>query len=289
MREYLLQQLKKACDQYQLSPDVFFSSVALMDFFMDNHSIEASHLDIVPLTALCLQAKVDEKDRNIPKPTEVIVKCAPSRLSPYTLDEYEYMERMFINLFQWRFLYPTPHTFVRYFMQYLINDEEIKKIGWTYDVSLSDLKKEIEAIIESLLFKITENIQFYDYKSSEIAASIIYVTRGILKFPKIWTHELRVVTCYTEEQIKNCTDYLLSIYDTSANQKNEGFGDSLDPADDCSYEIYSDSVHTSVGTKRKLKNGRNENDSGFGYSSDGTLSPSPCSSSSAITDLSLPD
>ncbi|XP_076333751.1 cyclin J isoform X9 [Tachypleus tridentatus] len=115
-RQFLVEWLIDICKKRNLSTPVQHLAIYLLDYFMDNHSIQREQLQLVTLGCLLVAAKFEEKDNLIPKTSELNQTVD----NMYNLHEFVQMELALVEFFHWDLMVPTTAHFVEYYEHYCV-------------------------------------------------------------------------------------------------------------------------------------------------------------------------
>lgn len=142
-------------------------AVYILDIFMDNHYIATEQLLLLANTCLLIagrllikifainkfifSAKIEENSKTTPK----IAELDAFLNSNYSLDDYKSLEVIILNFFNWYVMFPTPAHYTHYYMQEVLNYDDIRLKKTT----LREILLELLSFTRKYLNAITEGNQ----------------------------------------------------------------------------------------------------------------------------------
>lgn len=112
-RNQLVEHLKLIATNKGFAYSTLHLSVYLMDIFMDNHEITSDKLLLVANVCLLLAAKLEESSFNVPQ----IDQLNKTVGNHYSVKDYESLQVMILEFFNWGIFFPTAAYYTHYFMQ----------------------------------------------------------------------------------------------------------------------------------------------------------------------------
>jgi len=178
-------------------------AVKLIDLFMDGHDIQNPQLYLVCLGALLLAAKIEEKDGNVPRCSQLntFVK------NYFPLSDFFSLELVMLNFFNWNICLPTPCYFTSLLLPHAIQPSDHHNAG----PILSFIKAQayFQEYVEFFLKVSLCDVSFIDTLPSLLAASVIAAARRAFGLSPSWPDSLEVLTGYVEDQLSHLTTLLL--------------------------------------------------------------------------------
>lgn len=127
-RKQLIEHLKQFAIHKRLAFCTLHLAVYLMDIFMDNHAIKPNKLLLVANVSILLAAKLEESHFNIP----LIEQLNDAVTNEYSNTDYERLQLMMLEFFNWSIFFPTAAYYTHYFLQAAIDQSDLEETGKTY-------------------------------------------------------------------------------------------------------------------------------------------------------------
>ncbi|XP_076333741.1 cyclin J isoform X3 [Tachypleus tridentatus] len=222
-RQFLVEWLIDICKKRNLSTPVQHLAIYLLDYFMDNHSIQREQLQLVTLGCLLVAAKFEEKDNLIPKTSELNQTVD----NMYNLHEFVQMELALVEFFHWDLMVPTTAHFVEYYEHYCVCTTDFhagrplpalpkaRVCAQHYNDYFLDL-----SIRVACKFCFVDHT-FLQFPPSMVAAAIIAATRICLLISPVWPRFLQKLTYYTSEELSPCIEIMLRLLETEERNSTE--------------------------------------------------------------------
>lgn len=199
MRAILLDWLIEVHLKFKLQQETFFLTINLIDRYLDKKTIQRTKLQLVGITSMFIACKYEEIYAPEVKDFVFITDKA------YTNEEVLSMERDILGTVNFDVTVPSSLRFIELYNYYISFDETV----YCFMHYLLDL-----SVVDYRMLK---------YKSSLIAASVVYVSIKLLHKENIIRNEkieediklLYLLSEYTEEEIKICAKDVCMIYDYS--------------------------------------------------------------------------
>lgn len=220
-RSCLVDLICSVAEAEDLSRTTVHLGVYLMDIFMDNHNIIAERLKLIALSSLILASKIEERESNVLKITEVNMMVNNS----YPLNDYRYMEVLILRFMDWNLLVPTAAQFIEFFVSEMITDEDLVSTSLVIDDSNINNKMS-QAIF--LAFQFLE-VALYDcvimHKTpSKVAASCIAATRIYMQLLIPWPDHLVTLTSFELDDLYCIVEMLIDRKETLSLRINTDSG-----------------------------------------------------------------
>ncbi|XP_052809179.1 uncharacterized protein LOC128237629 [Mya arenaria] len=182
VRTVLMDWLIQVQNHQELSQFTLHLCANLIDKFLAKQRVLLNVVQLVGITALLLAAKYYERF-----PPDIVDLC---RLTDdtYVPDQVLKMERCMLRKLDFDLNMPGPIVFVERFL--MVNDCENKHLIESMSVFLLDLT-------------LTE-LSYVHFCPSMLAASAIYVARGLLACAELWNPSFVHYTKYTEKDLDEC-------------------------------------------------------------------------------------
>lgn len=188
LRAGLLEWIIEVHDLKGLMPETLYLAINIVDRYLSvTPNIASTQLDLLGIAALLISSKYEE---------ETWPLTVNGGVGDYSKDQILAMEKAVLYRLNWYLSFPTPYVFaVRYAKASLPSDKEM----------------------EDMVFFFTE-LALIDYSvtvrnnPSRLAASAAYAARCTLKKTPLWTETLKHYTGYSEDQVKDCGQRLMSVH-----------------------------------------------------------------------------
>jgi len=204
--EKRLQLIEWSCevaDKLGLCANTLHLATKLVDLFMDGHDIQDPQLYLVCLGALLLAAKIEEKDGNVPRFTQLNIFVK----NYFPLSDFFSLELVMLNYFNWNIVFPTPCYFTNLLFPHSILHTDFHNSGPI--LSFPKAQAYFQEYVQFFLrVSLTDNM-FLDTLPSLLAASIIASSRRAFGLSPTWPESLEFLAGYSEEQLGHCTTLLL--------------------------------------------------------------------------------
>ncbi|XP_066927049.1 cyclin-J-like isoform X1 [Clytia hemisphaerica] len=206
-RRYLVDWLALIGEKLHLTHGMVHLGVALMDSVMDKMDFpKQNQLNLMAICCLYVATKVDERDDLIPR----VQTLKSIFTNDFEVEDFLEMELNIMSLLEWRLLLPTPVHFIGFYLEYSI-DENDKHSGETIthpQKAKMYLRKYTMYFLEVAL----QNHEFNHYLPSIVTSSAIAASRLCLKITPTWCHSLEWITKYDSQQIEECVDKMIRLY-----------------------------------------------------------------------------
>jgi len=191
-------------------------AVKLVDLFMDGHDIQNPQLYLVCLGSLLLASKIEEKDGNVPRCSQLnaFVK------NYFPISDFFSLEMVMLNYFNWNICLPTTCYFTSFLLPHAIQPSDHHNSG----PILSFIKAQayFQDYVEFFLKVSLSDVGFIDILPSHLAASVIAAARRAFGLSPTWPDTLEILTGYREDQLGHLTSKLLFHHGLSVNN-DEGY------------------------------------------------------------------
>lgn len=111
MRAVLVNWIASVQESFHMNRSTFHTAIAIVDRYLNCHSIEKEKLQLLGITAFMIACKMEEVFP--PTPKDCIYICDDT----YKKEEAVAMERFISETLQYRFYFPTSFSFLVYFLE----------------------------------------------------------------------------------------------------------------------------------------------------------------------------
>jgi hypothetical protein len=192
-----------------------------MDIFMDNHNITNERLNLVALVSLSIAAKMEEKETNVPKLSELNSAID----NEYPTKDYVSLEKMMLTFLDWDVIIPTSATFCEYFMEIIVNNKDFQQYKNSSVLQAKyayfhHLREEAVNLIFEFLDLCLFDCDLCQDIPSKVAAACLLSTRKTMELVPVWPKELSRITRYHARDIINTTFMLVSMRRSKIEGRN---------------------------------------------------------------------
>jgi len=216
-RSQLVDWTAEVAEKLGLHQSSLHLAVRLIDLFMDGHDIQNPQLYLVCLGSLLLAAKIEEKDGNVPRCSQLnaFVK------NFFPLSDFFSLEMVMLNYFNWNICLPTTCYFTSILLPHAIQPSDHHNSG----PILSFIKAQayFQEYVEFFLKVSLTDVNFIDTLPSILAASVIAAARRAFGLSPTWPDKLEILTGYREDQLGHLTTLLLFHHGMSVSSGDEGY------------------------------------------------------------------
>ncbi|KAG6679051.1 hypothetical protein I3842_14G111400 [Carya illinoinensis] len=197
MRSILVDWLIEVHRKFELMPETLYLTINIVDRFLSVKSVSRRELQLVGISSMLIASKYEE----IWAPEVNDFVCISD--NAYIREQILVKEKTILEKLEWLLTVPTPYVFlVRYIKASIPSDKEM----------------------ENTVFFLAElGLMHYPavtaYCPSNIAASAVYAARCTLGRIPFWTRTLEQHTGYSEDQLKDCAELLVSLHSAAAESK----------------------------------------------------------------------
>ncbi|GAA0181101.1 kinase activator [Lithospermum erythrorhizon] len=188
MRAILIDWLVEVHNKFELNPETFYLTINIVDRFLSKKPTSRRELQLVGLGAMLIASKYEE----IWAPEVNDFVCISDRA--YTHHQVLSMEKSILGELEWYLTVPTPYVYLVRFIKASIPDPNV----------------------ENMVYFLAElgmmNYETVAYCYSMIAASAVYAARITLNKTPAWTETLKLHTGFSEPQLIDCTNLLVSFH-----------------------------------------------------------------------------
>lgn len=207
VRRYLVDWLAIIFEKIGSSYGILHLSVALMDYFMDNHDIPEPQLHLVALTCFLLAAKFDEIENRIP----TIEQLNSFVHNSFDRSEFHAMELLLLDHFSWNVDLPTSASFVDMFLVHSVLNDDNHSGRPLNNCAKARVyvKKYVHYFLEISL----QDHKFLSFKPSVVTAAAVAAARSCLHLTPTWKPALAELIQYEYFEICECVDLMLKAHD----------------------------------------------------------------------------
>ncbi|KAE8037334.1 hypothetical protein FH972_009928 [Carpinus fangiana] len=197
MRGILVDWLIEVHRKFELMPETLYLTINIVDRFLCVKAVSRRELQLVGISSMLIASKYEE----IWAPEVNDFVCISD--NAYVKEQILVTEKAILEKLGWLLTVPTPYVFlVRYIKASIPSDQEM----------------------ENTVFFLAE-LGTMHYRTiishcpSMIAASAVYAARCTLDKTPFWTETLEHHTGYSEDQLKDCAELLVSLHSAAAESK----------------------------------------------------------------------
>ncbi|KAH7541986.1 hypothetical protein FEM48_Zijuj02G0025400 [Ziziphus jujuba var. spinosa] len=197
MRSILVDWLIEVHHKFELNPETLYLTINIVDRFLSMKVVPRRELQLVGISSMLLASKYEE----IWSPEVNDFVCISD--NAYAKEQILAMEKAILGKLEWFLTVPTPYVFlVRYAKASLPFDEQMENM--------------VFFLAELGLMNYTT---ITNYSPSILAASAVYAARCTLEISPFWTETLKHNTGYSEDQLMDCAELLVSLHSTAAESR----------------------------------------------------------------------
>jgi len=228
-RRHLVDWTSVVAEKLKLTNCTLHLAVKMLDYFMDGHDIQDPQLYLVCLGSLLLAAKMEEKDSNVPKCSQLnaFVK------NHFPLSDFLSLEFVILTFFNWSLCIPTACHFTEMLLPYAILPSDSHNGGPI--VSFREAKDYYHQYVKYFLDIALQEVAFVDTLPSLLAASLIAASRMAFGLTPTWPVALATRSGYKREQLQPYTDVLLSTFRKDTTKSNNNDNTAAEEAQDEGY------------------------------------------------------
>lgn len=240
-RRHLVDWTSIVAEKLKLTNCTLHLAVKLLDFFMDGHDIQDPQLYLVCLGSLLLAAKMEEKDSNVPKCSELnsFVK------NHFPLSDFLSLEFVILTYFNWNLLIPTACHFTEMLLPHSIHPSDLHNGGPI--VSYREAKSYFHQYVKYFLDIAIQETAFVGTLPSKLAASLIAASRLAFGLTPTWPSSLQRMAGYTQENMATFTEILLTTFRRDSDNTSE-CDKSVPDSPDAGYHSHTASPTASIPT-----------------------------------------
>ncbi|TKY75536.1 Cyclin-B2-3 protein [Spatholobus suberectus] len=198
MRAILIDWLIEVHYKFELLEETLFLTVNLIDRFLELQAVIRKKLQLVGVTAMLIACKYEEV--SVPTVEDFILITDKA----YTRNEVLDMEKLMMNILQFKLSVPTPYVFMRRFLKAVHSDKKLELLSF-FLVEL--------CLVECKMLK---------FSPSLLAAAAIYTAQCSLYQFKQWTKTSEWYTDYSEEQLLECSRLMVTFHQKAGTGKLTG-------------------------------------------------------------------
>ncbi|XP_019187131.1 PREDICTED: G2/mitotic-specific cyclin-2 isoform X2 [Ipomoea nil] len=195
MRGILVDWLIEVHYKFELMEETLYLTVNLIDRFLAVQPVMRKKLQLVGVTAMLLACKYEEV--SVPVVEDLILISDKA----YTRQDVLDMEKLMVNMLQFNMSVPTPYVFMRRFLKAAQCDKKSEHMAFF----MIDL-----CLVEYPMLR---------FPPSLLAAAAIFTAQSGLSGFKQWDRTCEKYTCYTEDQLLECSKLMVSFHHKAATGK----------------------------------------------------------------------
>lgn len=174
---------------------------------MDRHRIAIERLSLVVLCCLGIASKLEDRDQDVPKYSDLNLQMN----NVYCISDYQKLERMIIQSFQYSLLYPTAAVFVEYYLEASVSESDFEKSGKQFN-SFTEMKHVVACRVLEVLDLTVSDYEMVQMLPSKLAAACLAAGRKLSRIENVWSTELALLTNYLFKDIEEMMKILLKCY-----------------------------------------------------------------------------
>lgn len=214
-RRHLVDWTSVVAEKLNLTSCTVHLAIKILDFFMDGHDIQDPQLYLVCLGALLLASKMEEKDSNVPKCSEMNAFTK----NRFPLSDFISLEIVILKYFNWNLCLPTACYFAELWLPYAIQTSDSHNNGPL--VSFREAKAYYHQYVKYFLDLAMQDATFIDTLPSVLAASILAASRSAFGLTPTWTKRMEFVTGYGMEVLQPFSSILLATFKKETKEETE--------------------------------------------------------------------
>ncbi|XP_019433324.1 PREDICTED: G2/mitotic-specific cyclin S13-7-like isoform X2 [Lupinus angustifolius] len=195
MRAILVDWLIDVHTKFDLSLETLYLTINIIDRFLAVKTVPRKELQLVGISAMLMASKYEE----IWPPEVHDFVCLSDRA--FIHEEILAMEKIILGKLEWTLTVPTPYVFLVRFIKASVPDQELE--------NMAHFLSELGMMHYATLM----------YCPSMVAASAVFAARCTLNKTPIWNETLKLHTGYSEKQLMNCAQLLVSFHSTIGGEK----------------------------------------------------------------------
>ncbi|XP_010938836.1 G2/mitotic-specific cyclin S13-7 isoform X1 [Elaeis guineensis] len=195
MRAILADWLIEVHHKFGLMPETLYLTFYIIDRYLSLETVRRKELQLVGVSAMLIACKYEE----IWAPEVSDFICISD--SAYSREQILSKEKGILNKLEWNLTVPTPYMFLVRFLKAAMLDKEMEYMTFFF--------AELGLMEYSMIM----------YCPSLIAASAVYVARCTLKKTPFWSETLKHHTGFSEPQLLDCAQHLVSFHSKAAESK----------------------------------------------------------------------
>ncbi|XP_077183340.1 cyclin-J-like protein [Paroedura picta] len=220
MRRYLADLLTILSSRCQLCPTARHLAVYLLDLFMDRYDVAVKQLCVISIACLLLASKFEEKEDRVPKLEQLNSLAYVSPLSlALTKKDLLKMELLLLESFEWNLCLPTPAHYIDYYLLASVSEAD-RHNGWPI-TSVTKVRAFVEKYAHYFLKVSLQDHIFLSFQPSLVAAACVGASRLCLEISPSWTTQLKLLTCYSWENLAACIEMMLIAHDKGIKEASK--------------------------------------------------------------------
>jgi len=214
-RRHLVDWTSIVAEKLKLTSCTVHLAIKILDYFMDGHDIQDPQLYLVCLGSLLLASKVEEKESNVPKCSELNAFTK----NQFPLSDFISLEIVILKYFNWNLCLPTACYFAEMWLPYAICETDSHNYGPI--VSFREAKAYFHQYVKYFLDLAMQESVFISTPPSLLAASLLAAARAAFGLTPQWPKNLVGITGYEMKSLGPFTDILLSTFKRDASEDQE--------------------------------------------------------------------
>ncbi|XP_072979505.1 G2/mitotic-specific cyclin S13-7-like isoform X1 [Typha angustifolia] len=195
MRAILADWLIEVHHKLELMPETLYLTIYIVDQYLSVETVLRKELQLVGMSAMLIACKYEE----IWAPEVNDFICISDKA--YSRELILAKEKAILNKLEWNLTVPTPYVFLVRFLKASMADKELEQMVFFF--------AELGLMHYSMI----------KYFPSMVAASAVYAARQTLKKDPLWSTTLERHTGFSEPQLLDCAQHLISFHSSAAESK----------------------------------------------------------------------
>lgn len=185
---------------------------------MDNHRITVERLVLVTMCTLVLASKMEDRENQTPKLNDI----GSLLNSQFYLNQWNELERLILQFFDFRLVIPTATTFFEYFIEVIVIESDVRpgavSLSSSRYCSFLALKRELISLALDYLDLTLANRYMMQETPSKISAACMAAARSsFLELSEIWPMRLADMTGWPMGEIDIWMHQLQAARESTAN------------------------------------------------------------------------
>jgi len=228
-RRHLVDWTSIVGEKLHLTNSTVHLAVKILDYFMDGHDIQDPQLYLVCLVSLLLAAKMEEKEKNVPK-CSVLNSFTEHKLP---LNNFVSLEVVILKYFNWNLCLPTACSFTELWVPYSVHPTDLHNNGPL--ISFREAQAYFQQYVKHFLQLVMQESAFVDTLPSLLGASLLAAARISFGLTPTWSKRVELITGYALETLQPFVEVLLSSFskdvceETDISMDDEGYLSSYSP------------------------------------------------------------
>lgn len=211
-RRHLVEWSCEVQQKLGLSKPTLHLAVKIVDLFMDGHDIQDPQLYLVCLGALLLASKMEERDGNIPRYSQMNLFVK----NYFPLSDFLNLEFVMLGFFNWNLCLPTACCTANLLLPHSLLSTDLHNGGPLihFEKGASYLEEYVQYFLKASLL----DSAFMDISPSLVGSAIVAAARTAFGIRPTWPSKLIGMTGYTEIELRKPIMMLLAHHQCSGGE-----------------------------------------------------------------------